>query len=103
MAASNRTSTPEDDSSGHHEIVGFWRSRWFWAFFALEAFLFGGGYVVASFGSPATGIAAGPDPYSSMGGVMGSLGLVVGALWLLAICSSIWFRVEKYRAPEIEL
>lgn len=94
--ASNYQERPQRNASPDYgEIVGFWRTRWFWSFVALEVVLFGGGYLLASLGSPSVGFAAGPDAYLAMGGVMGSLGIAVAVLWVGTIGLSVWLRYRR--------
>lgn len=101
--ASNYGGRPAESASPNYgTIVGFWRTRWFWSFVALEVLFFGGGYLLASLGSPSVGFAAGPDAYLAMGGVMGSLGIATAVLWAGTIALSVWFRYRREFEREVE-
>ena len=102
MATTYHGQSPSGGERDYRDIVGFWKTRWFWGFALMEVFFFGGGYVVASFGTEAVGFAQAPDGFLAMGGIMGSLGIVTGVMWVSCIAMSAWFRYRRMVERRIE-
>lgn len=104
MASSYQTSGVGDNTTDYSDLVGFWKETWFRAWLVFEIVLFAGGYLMASMGTQRdTAALAGqaPDVHLALGGVMGTLGLVFGICFLIAIAGSVYLRMQALMESDV--
>lgn len=104
MASNYQASETTNDASEYLNLLGFWKETWFRAFIVIEVILFGGGYLVSTQGTvQAVQMARQhPDVHYALGGVMGALGVLFGAVLLVFVAVSVYLRLRNIVEPDVE-